>query len=158
MVDVLHHRDRPQELEYLFDLVKTCCEERLGISTDGFPSSRPPSREEFDRLVALACERCRFSEQRFWEVIELIVTEEVESFRRELEARYLALDRQRLLANLPDEKALERVQRYEAHISRQFYKALHELQRLQAARLGARPLAPLALDIDVAGGCNDELD
>ena len=55
------------------------------------------------------------------------------------------MSRQRLL---PDEKTLEKVTRYEAHLSRQLYKALHELEALQARRLGGS--APLGrLDVDV---------
>ncbi len=41
--------------------------------------------------------------------------------------------------------------RYEAHIERGLYKALHELQRLQAARTGLPVLAPVAVDVDVTG-------
>jgi hypothetical protein len=48
---------------------------------------------------------------------------------------------------LPDEKILEKVARYEAHLSRGLYKALQELEALQARRTGAA--APLArLDVD----------
>lgn len=42
--------------------------------------------------------------------------------------------------------------RYETAIERQFYKALHELERLQMARKGARPPAPIAIDVDVSRG------
>ena len=45
---------------------------------------------------------------------------------------------------MPDEKTLEKVARYEAHLSRQLYKAMHELEALQARRQGgAAPLAQL---------------
>ena len=37
--------------------------------------------------------------------------------------------------------------RYEAHIERGMYRALHELQRLQAARQGQSVPVPIALDI-----------
>ena len=37
--------------------------------------------------------------------------------------------------------------RYEAHLERGLYKALHELQRLQAVRHGQDVPAPAALDI-----------
>ena len=40
--------------------------------------------------------------------------------------------------------------RYEASIERGIYKALHELQRIQATRAGEKPPAPIAIDIDVA--------
>jgi hypothetical protein len=54
------------------------------------------------------------------------------------------MSRERLL---PDEKALEKVARYEAHLSRLFHKTLHELEALQTKRLGGS--APLArLDIE----------
>jgi len=41
--------------------------------------------------------------------------------------------------------------RYETCLERGIYKALHELQRLQAARAGEKPPAPLAIDVDVSG-------
>ena len=54
------------------------------------------------------------------------------------------MSRERLL---PDEKTLEKVARYEAHLSRGLYKAIHELEALQARRSGgATPLARLDVD------------
>jgi hypothetical protein len=73
--------------------------------------------------------------------------------RSKLEAEKVERDlrnmaRERLL---PDEKILEKVARYEAHLSRGLYKALHELEALQARRTGGA--APLArLDVDGLGG------
>ena len=40
--------------------------------------------------------------------------------------------------------------RYETMLERGIYKALHELQRIQAARNGERPPAPIAVDVDVS--------
>jgi hypothetical protein len=58
------------------------------------------------------------------------------------------MSRERLL---PRVEILEKVARYEAHLSRQLYKALHELEALQARRLGGS--APLArLDVDGMDG------
>ncbi len=58
------------------------------------------------------------------------------------------MSRERLL---PDEKTLEKVARYEAHLSRQLYKAMHELEALQVRRRGGA--APLArLDVDGMNG------
>lgn len=45
-------------------------------------------------------------------------------------------------------------QRYEATIERSYYRALHELQRLQQARLGAYVPPPLAVDVTVNGGAD----
>ena len=48
---------------------------------------------------------------------------------------------------LPDEKTLEKITRYEAHLSWLLFKALHQLEALQTRRLGGS--APLArLDVD----------
>ena len=73
--------------------------------------------------------------------------------RARLEAEKVARDlsnmrRERLL---PDDKTLEKVARYEGHLSRELYKALHELEALQTRRLGGS--APLArLDVDGLAG------
>lgn len=47
--------------------------------------------------------------------------------------------------------ALSKLSRYETSMERSLYKALHELQRLQAARQGKDVPVPLAVDIDVSG-------
>lgn len=52
-----------------------------------------------------------------------------------------------MIANTGTEKIL----RYETTIERGIYKALHELQRIQAARAGDKPFASLAIDLDVSG-------
>ncbi len=41
------------------------------------------------------------------------------------------------------------INRYEVAIERSLYRAIHELQRLQAARKGEKPPMPLAVDISV---------
>lgn len=46
--------------------------------------------------------------------------------------------------------AFSKLSRYEAAIERSLYKALHELQRLQAARNGGNVPLPLAVDADVS--------
>ncbi len=42
--------------------------------------------------------------------------------------------------------------RYETSIERGIYKALHELQRLQATRNGENVPPPAAVDVDISGG------
>jgi len=58
---------------------------------------------------------------------------------REVEEKILNMRRIRIL---PQEADLQKISRYEAHISREMYKALHELEALQARRNGGS--APLA--------------
>lgn len=53
---------------------------------------------------------------------------------------------------LPSDEAMEKVIRYEGHLSRQLHRDLHELQRLQAARQGHRVPVPVVVDVDVATG------
>jgi hypothetical protein len=47
--------------------------------------------------------------------------------------------------------AFSKLSRYETAIERQLYRALHELERHQAVRLGGNVQAPLAVDVDVSG-------
>jgi hypothetical protein len=54
------------------------------------------------------------------------------------------MSRERLV---PNDKTLEKVARYEAHLSRQLYKAMHEFEALQVRRRGgAAPLARFDVD------------
>jgi len=55
------------------------------------------------------------------------------------------------IRNMIANPGTERMLRYESMIERSIYKALHELQRIQAARAGDKPFAPLAIDLDVSG-------
>jgi hypothetical protein len=62
----------------------------------------------------------------------------------EVEEQLWNMRRERLL---PDAGTLEKVSRYEAHLSRLMFKSLHELEALQTRRAGgAAPLARLDVD------------
>ncbi len=53
--------------------------------------------------------------------------------------------------------AFSKLSRYEAAIEQSLYKALHELQRLQAARhANGNILPPVAIDVDVSGVSGEE--
>lgn len=45
---------------------------------------------------------------------------------------------------------IEKLMRYETGIEKSIYKALHELQRLQAVRAGEKLPAPIAIDVDIS--------
>ncbi|MDQ3521931.1 MAG: hypothetical protein M3434_06310 [Gemmatimonadota bacterium] len=47
--------------------------------------------------------------------------------------------------------AFSKLSRYETAVERQFYKALHELERRQAARQGGSVPPPQVVDVDVSG-------
>jgi len=59
---------------------------------------------------------------------------------------------QRVAGLMPIAPSALKIARYESHLERSLYRALHELQRLQAARSGGRFPIPLAVDLDVSGG------
>ena len=62
-----------------------------------------------------------------------------------VESRVSRLSRERIL---PGEKDLEKVARYEAHLSRQLYQALHELENLQKHRKTGEGTPLARLDIN----------
>jgi hypothetical protein len=94
------------------------------------------AEEEQEELIGAATERARLD----------IISAKTAAER--VEQDLARMSRERLL---PDEKTLEKVARYEAHLSRLFHKALHELEALQARRTGGA--APLArLDVDGLAG------
>jgi len=54
-------------------------------------------------------------------------------------------------ADLAGSNILSKFHRYEAHIDRILYRALHELQRLQAKRRGQPVSAPVTIDVSLNG-------
>jgi hypothetical protein len=50
---------------------------------------------------------------------------------------------------LPDEQTLQKIARYEAHLSRQIYQALHELENLQKHRTTGEGVPLARLDVQV---------
>jgi hypothetical protein len=73
---------------------------------------------------------------------------EARDLRRRVQAKEDRLRQQRMLA---DANTLDKVLRYESHVSRQMLQALHTLERLQAARVGEPVPPPAALDVTISG-------
>jgi hypothetical protein len=90
--------------------------------------------EQVDAVIDAACQRASIPPSQFW----LAVRAAAAQSRDEIAAARAQREHRRIvaiaLAVLPDENDLAKIARYEAHLSRQFYRALHELARLQAAR------------------------
>jgi hypothetical protein len=61
----------------------------------------------------------------------------------------------RNLGNVPPKEKLDRLLRYEGAIERQFYKALHQLERIQRLRAGDHVPPPMEVDVDVHTGQDD---
>ena len=66
--------------------------------------------------------------------------------KEEMEREISRKSRERIL---PDEKTLEKISRYEAHLSRQLYQALHELENLQKHRTTGEGVPLARLDVQV---------
>jgi hypothetical protein len=98
-----------------------------------------PADKLLSRMVAADLE---YIEEKRHEVRSL--TAKAQAIRRRAKA---AEDRSRLYRLLPDAPMLEKLSRYEAHLSRQLSQALHELERLKAARDGAAVLPPAVVDV-----------
>jgi hypothetical protein len=62
-----------------------------------------------------------------------------------------AHDRERRSLLLPDTLTLEKLSRYETTLERSLFKALHELERRQAARNGQMVPLPVAVDVNLSG-------
>lgn len=50
-----------------------------------------------------------------------------------------------------NEQSMQTLIRYESNLEKIFYKALHELQRVQGMKLGQPVMAPIAIDLNVEG-------
>jgi hypothetical protein len=82
---------------------------------------------------------------------ESIEADEEERDRVERAQRWkLLLDRENCSRTLLEPEVLDKVARYETGLERSFFRTLHEIQRLQAARTGAVVSPPAAIDVDMA--------
>ncbi len=50
-----------------------------------------------------------------------------------------------------NEQSMQTLIRYESNLERMFYRALHELQRLQGVRLGQSVMMRIAIDLTMEG-------
>jgi hypothetical protein len=119
--------DHP-DLLFEYDVPWTVSLVREGISVIAQAAG-----EDLEELLESATEGARLEVRR--------TKSEAERVERDLRD----MSRERLL---PDEMTLQKIARYEAHLSRGLYQAMHELEALQTKRSGGA--APLAR-IDVQG-------
>jgi len=130
--------------------------QRIGVNIDKAIGSKTESQqyidcspEQIQKVVDAACKLKNFSEEEFWDVVFDDAERELKEAAAAITEIEVERNREGEVAGLPDDTSLAKIQRYEAHLTRQFYKALHELQRLQSARSGLRLLAPAALEIEI---------
>jgi hypothetical protein len=91
-------------------------------------------------------------EQKHQEAVER--AQEMESVR---DAELATLG-QTFIRDANKANAFSKLSRYESTIERSLFKALHELQRLQAARgTGGNVSPPVAVDVEVSGVSREDL-
>ena len=84
---------------------------------------------------------------------EIVANQEIEAMK-DAETPTLGLT---FIRDANGANAFSKLSRYEAAIERSLYKALHELQRLQATRRAdGNALPPVAIDLDVSAVSRDE--
>jgi hypothetical protein len=136
-----------------FDAVKWTA----GLVRAGLALIGKHSRTPLNQLVALAARGIEdHRDDRRRQVKELAA--EVRELRQKHQRQ---VERKRAHLLLPEGESEGKVLRYENHLSRQLYQALHELQRLQAARDGQPVPPPAAVEVGVNvagadGGAADE--
>jgi hypothetical protein len=106
-----------------------------------------------ERLLAKALKKRRDIQDQNTDAVQKLEAT-IKVIRRRLKTKEDRLTRERML---PKANTLQKITRYEAHLSRQLLQALHELQRLQAARGGQAVPLPAALDVVVDGASGEDM-
>jgi len=99
-------------------------------------------------LVKQACKLAKIQQKEFWRQVKEWLGE-VHTTLADAAERSRELDHRIGQALLPDDLVLAKVLKYEPHIWKLIEKVTHELERMQARQKSGRPLAPLAIDVDV---------
>ena len=130
--------------------------QKLGVHLDDVIGSKPESElygdcspEQVQNVIDAACELKNISQDDFWDAVD---TDELRHSKGTVEALVrIESERDRAgdVAGIPDDACLGTIQRYDAHLTRDFHKTLQGLQQLQAARLSLRSPTPLAVDVDM---------
>lgn len=148
--------------------------EAVLVAFSSAPAETPLSADEVGTVLFFACEEDSadvdaMTAGALWEVIDgwargqkktkesvfaaglARVRREKKALEEDLASRSAELDRYRRTHLVPPAEVTDKIGRYEAHLERSLYRALHEVQRLQEARSGGGR-APLALDVDLTVG------
>lgn len=131
------------------------------LAVEGFPEGE--SLEDFDGWTAGLLRATLNALAAAVEVdLPYLTDEDLQRLRKAVEKAREAdrearvqVDRLRRSRVVPGSRVLDKVSRYESHLERGLYKALHELQRLQAARGGRYVPPPVALDMDLTLSTGD---
>jgi hypothetical protein len=131
----------------------------LGMRAGGVRST-PWTGELLQRALVYYADAIGRAIEGFLEDLQDTLDEQVAAFAREvdrLKGETAALthrletwqDRAKAAALIPQEAIMDRVAKYEKHLNAQFTSSLHELERLQARRIGKAVVPPLVADVQV---------
>ena len=131
-----------------FDEVKwTAGLVRRGVAFVAKHGKTPP-----DKLAQKAARNKKENRDRLTAEIKQLAVK-VKDLQGKRETHVERLQARRMLL---DEQAEAKVLRYEAHLNRQLFQTLHELERIQAARAGREVPLPLAVDVGVEVSASGE--
>ena len=97
--------------------------------------------DQIETVVKASCRAGGISRRAYWAAIRARLEHERDALTAQIARRDSLAAGAAELAAVPDAARRLSIQRYEAHLSRQFYRALHELHRFQSTRAPS-PTAP----------------
>jgi hypothetical protein len=95
-------------------------------------------------VINSACKDGEITEYKFWQAVKNLALLRSEEIAGQQERRRWDIERVRFSCILPNGDDLGKIQSYESFLSREFYKALHELQGIQSARLEQGIFSPIS--------------
>lgn len=118
--------------------------------TDEYP------RDQIQLVIDAACEKKNIPQEEFWQLAQRDVQREYKRVAPKWEQRKGVIDQLLMLDSIPDDRSWERIQRQEAHLTKQSFGILHAFQWVKAARLGQCSSAPLTIDHNITADPNKE--
>ena len=108
-------------------------DEVLGLSTH-WDQHRGFSTAQIETVVQTVCDRNTIKRSVYWGIIRLRVRQSRDLLVGQIARRNARTEASIELATMPQKPRRSSIVRYEAHISRQFFRVLHELRQIQAGR------------------------
>lgn len=102
---------------------------------------------EVQQVIDAVCEADEIDEVAFRGGFLAYMKELYEFSLKEQNREIENYNRLLVLSSMPDDANFAKLSRYDTSLFNQGMKLFHELQRLQAARLGAKPSLPIAVDL-----------
>lgn len=144
---------RPQLWHRAFQLAEAQfgaqIERLLAIDEEDWRDSKGFTARQVKSVLSDACKRSGLDRSGFWSAVRSAAQRERDQTITKIASREQRSSAIMAATCLPNDNDLQKVRRYEAHLSRQFYRALHELDRLQYVQRVQDP--PPALEAERSG-------